>query len=101
ARLLDLPLVALLGAVREAAPVYGSGGFTSYSDAQLCEQLGGWAAAGIPRVKMKIGRQPADDRGRVREARRCVGPDVELFVDANGAYTRKQALAMAEAFAEF
>ena len=100
ARLLDLPLVTLLGAVRDAAPVYGSGGFTSYSLEQLRDQLGGWAAQGIRRVKMKIGTHPADDPGRVRAARDAIGPDVELFVDANGAYSRKQALAQAEAFAE-
>ena len=100
ARLLDLPLVTLLGAVRDAAPVYGSGGFTSYSVEQLREQLGGWVAAGIPRVKMKIGTHPADDLGRVRAAREAIGPDAELFVDANGAYSRKQALAQAERFAE-
>src|SRR5512135_2849212 len=61
ARLLDLPLVTLLGAVRDAAPVYGSGGFTSYSLEQLRDQLGGWAARGIRSVKMKIGTHPADD----------------------------------------
>jgi L-alanine-DL-glutamate epimerase-like enolase superfamily enzyme len=99
ARLLDVPLVTLLGAVRDAAPVYGSGGFTSYTTGRLREQLAGWVAAGIPRVKMKIGRQPGDDVGRVREARDAIGPAAELFVDANGAYSRKQALAMAEAFA--
>jgi L-alanine-DL-glutamate epimerase-like enolase superfamily enzyme len=44
ARLLDLPLVTLLGASREAAPIYGSGGFTSYSQEQLQNQLGGWVA---------------------------------------------------------
>ena len=49
---------------------------------------------------MKIGRHPADDLGRVRAAREAIGPDAELFVDANGAYSRKQALAMAERFAE-
>ena len=96
ARLLDVPLVTLLGAVRDAAPVYGSGGFTSYSIEQLRDQLGGWVDAGIPRVKMKIGRHPADDLDRVRAAREAIGPDAELFVDANGAYSRKQALAMAE-----
>ncbi len=100
ARLLGLPLVALLGAVRESVPIYGSGGFTSYSIAQLQEQLGGWAAQGIGRVKMKIGRDPVADIVRVRAARAAIGPDVALFVDANGAYTRKQALAQAEAFAE-
>ncbi|HZO74603.1 MAG TPA: enolase C-terminal domain-like protein [Ktedonobacteraceae bacterium] len=100
ARLLDVPLVTLLGAVREGAPIYGSGGFTSYSRAQLQRQLGNWVASGIPRVKMKIGTHPNDDVARVFEAREAIGPDTELFVDANGAYSRKQALAMAERFAE-
>ncbi|GHO70908.1 mandelate racemase [Ktedonobacter sp. SOSP1-52] len=99
ARLLDLPLVSLLGAVREAAPIYGSGGFTSYSREQLQRQLGDWVQAGIPRVKMKIGTHPDADPQRVREAREAIGPDSELFVDANGAYSRKQALALAQTFA--
>jgi L-alanine-DL-glutamate epimerase-like enolase superfamily enzyme len=34
----------------------------------------------------------------VRAARAAVGEKVELFVDANGAYDRKQALALAECF---
>lgn len=98
ARLLDLPLVTLLGAVREGVPVYGSGGFTSYSLEQLQEQLGGWVGEGISRVKMKVGTRPSDDLDRVREAREAIGPQAELFVDANGAYSRKQALAFAEQF---
>ena len=101
ARLLELPLVTLLGAVREGVPVYGSGGFTSYSVKQLQAQLGGWVTGGIPRVKMKIGRDPDADVGRVRAARAAIGPTAELFVDANGAYSRKQALAFAEAFTGF
>lgn len=99
ARLLDLPLVTLLGSVREAVPVYGSGGFTSYTVDQLQDQLGGWVRRGISRVKMKIGRHPRDDLNRVRAAREAIGAKAELFVDANGAYSRKQALAQAEAFA--
>ncbi|MGH7635083.1 MAG: enolase C-terminal domain-like protein, partial [Gemmatimonadaceae bacterium] len=95
ARLLGLPLVALLGGVREAVPVYGSGGFTSYSVPQLEEQLGGWAANGIGAVKMKIGRDAAADVTRVRAARAAIGPAVTLMVDANGAYSREQALAQA------
>jgi L-alanine-DL-glutamate epimerase-like enolase superfamily enzyme len=100
ARLLGLPLVTLLGAVRDAIPVYGSGGFTSYSIDRLQKQLGDWVAEGIPRVKMKIGTHPEDDLERARAAREAIGPDAELFVDANGAYSRKQALAFAEAFAD-
>jgi L-alanine-DL-glutamate epimerase-like enolase superfamily enzyme len=99
ARLLELPLCALLGAARDAVPVYGSGGFTSYPPARLEKQLGGWVAEGISRVKMKVGRDPAADVSRVETARNAVG-SAELFVDANGAYSPKQALAFAEHFAE-
>lgn len=95
ARLLDLPLVTLLGAAHESVPVYGSGGFTSYSNKRLQEQLGGWASEGIQCVKMKIGRHPEEDPNRVRAARQAIGSDVQLFVDANGAFSRKQALAFA------
>lgn len=100
AKLLDVALVTLLGATRDAAPIYGSGGFTSYSVAQLQEQLGGWVAAGIPRVKMKIGTHPADDLARVQAARAAIGPKAALYVDANGAYSRKQALDQAQRFRE-
>ncbi|HEX7127670.1 MAG TPA: enolase C-terminal domain-like protein [Thermodesulfobacteriota bacterium] len=99
ARLLDVPLARLLGRVRDAVAVYGSGGFTSYDDARLAAQLGGWVGAGIRRVKMKVGREPGRDVERVRVARDAIGPGADLFVDANGAYTRKQALSMADAFA--
>jgi L-alanine-DL-glutamate epimerase-like enolase superfamily enzyme len=78
--------------------VYGSGGFTTYSAQRLAEQLGGWVEQGIPRVKLKVGSRPAEDPERVKLARGAIGPDVELFVDANGAYSRKQALELAERF---
>jgi L-alanine-DL-glutamate epimerase-like enolase superfamily enzyme len=100
ARLLDVPLVTLLGPVRDSIPAYGSGGFTSYSIAQLQQQLGGWVTQGISRVKMKVGREPGEDSRRVRAAREAIGAAADLFVDANGAYRRKQALALAEVFAE-
>lgn len=96
ARLLELPLITLLGGGRKSAPVYGSGGFTSYSIEQLQRQLAGWIDAGIPRVKMKIGSQPDQDPDRIRKARASIGSTAELYVDANGAYARKPALAMAK-----
>jgi L-alanine-DL-glutamate epimerase-like enolase superfamily enzyme len=99
ARLLDLPLVRLLGAARESIPVYASGGFTSYDAAELKAQLEAWVDTGIDQVKIKVGRSPEDDAGRVEAARRAIGPDVALFVDANGAYTTKQALELAGEFA--
>ncbi len=96
ARLLELPLHRLLGAFRDAVPVYGSGGFTTYTERQQAEQLEGWVTQGIPRVKIKVGedwgRRTDRDTARVRAARAVVGPSVELYVDANGAYTPKQAV---------
>jgi len=100
ARLLRLPLVKLLGAVRSEIAVYGSGGFTSYSDDQLQRQFAGWVESGIRMVKMKVGREPDRDVERVRCARAAIGQAALLFVDANGAYTRKQALKLASLFNE-
>jgi L-alanine-DL-glutamate epimerase-like enolase superfamily enzyme len=98
ARLLDLPLVTLLDAPHETAPIYGSGGFTSYSLDEIREQLSGWVADGIPRVKIKVSRDPGRDPARLAAAREAIGSDVELLVDANGALARKDAVAWAWRF---
>jgi L-alanine-DL-glutamate epimerase-like enolase superfamily enzyme len=98
ARVLGLPLCSLLGMARDRVPIYGSGGFTAYSFQRLAQQLGGWVEEGIPRVKMKVGSVPSEDPERVMVARDAIGPATELFVDANGAYSRKQALELAERF---
>jgi L-alanine-DL-glutamate epimerase-like enolase superfamily enzyme len=99
AKLLGLPLAKLFGMRRESIPVYGSGGFTNYSDRQLSDQIEGWLKQGIRLMKIKVGSDAKRDPERVRHARRSAGQSVSLFVDANGAYTRKQALQMAEIFA--
>ena len=105
ARLLELPLPQLIGAVHETVPVYGSGGFTTYHDTHLATQLTGWVhGQGIERVKIKIGeswgRAFERDLARVRHARDAIGPHAELYVDANGGYNRKQAVRMGHALAE-
>jgi L-alanine-DL-glutamate epimerase-like enolase superfamily enzyme len=100
AHLLGLPLCLLLGRFHESVPVYGSGGFTTYSLERLSEQMAGWVEQGIPRVKMKVGSEPARDPERVRAARAAIREETELFVDANGAYSVKQALSLAERFVE-
>ncbi|MBE1552142.1 L-alanine-DL-glutamate epimerase-like enolase superfamily enzyme [Mycobacterium sp. OAS707] len=97
ARVLQVPLHHLIGAVRDAVPVYGSGGFTTYDAGQLREQLTAWAKElGIPRVKIKIGEswgaRVDRDLARMAQARDVIGDDVELYVDANGGYGRKQAV---------
>ncbi|GHC68204.1 enolase C-terminal domain-like protein [Streptomyces cinnamoneus] len=105
ARLLQVPLVRLIGAVAETVPLYGSGGFTTYHDTHLAAQLTSWVHGhGIERVKIKIGeswgRAVPRDLARVRHTRQTIGPDTALYVDANGAYTRKQAVRVGQALAD-
>ncbi|MGI4793228.1 MAG: enolase C-terminal domain-like protein [Janthinobacterium lividum] len=100
AKLLDLPLAHLLGRYRDEVPIYGSGGFTSYDDARLAEQLLGWVEQdGCRWVKMKVGTQPERDPERVARAKAGIG-SATLFVDANGAYGVKQATELARRFAD-
>src|SRR5205823_9275757 len=73
ARALGLPLCDLAGRVHDEVPVYGSGGFCSYPPGRVAEQLGGWVAGGIRRVKMKVGRRPDEDPQRIEAARAAVG----------------------------
>jgi L-alanine-DL-glutamate epimerase-like enolase superfamily enzyme len=105
AKLLELPVCGLLGTAREDVPVYGSGGFTTYDDATAAAQLQRWVGDwGIPRVKIKIGESwgacEQRDLARIAFARSVIGPDVELYVDANGGYRRKQAIRIAHRMAE-
>lgn len=99
-KLLDVSVASLLGPVRREVMAYGSGGFTSYSERELLDQMTGWVASGMRAVKMKIGRDPASDLKRVQSVKKAIGTHADLFVDANGAYTRKQALSQAYRFAE-
>jgi len=96
ARLLGVPIQQLLGTVRGDVPLYGSGGFTTYDEGQLRRQVTGWLDAGMERVKIKIGESwgtdVARDLARVEQVRSIVGDDVEIFVDANGGYSTKQAI---------
>ncbi|CAM2159062.1 L-talarate/galactarate dehydratase (plasmid) [Pararobbsia alpina] len=101
ARRLNVPLAALLGQRRERVAVYGSGGFTTYDDARLREQLGKWVHEdGCRWVKLKVGSDPRRDPERVRVSREAIGNDAGLFVDANGAFDRDTALHYAQRFAE-
>jgi L-alanine-DL-glutamate epimerase-like enolase superfamily enzyme len=100
AKLLGQSLIRLLGKTRDSITAYGSGGFTSYTEKQLLDQLTGWAKDGFSAVKMKIGRDAAADLQRVAAVRRALGDRTEIYVDANGAYGRKQALASSQTFSQ-
>ncbi len=106
ARLLGSSVTSLLGRAREKVPVYGSGGFTTYDEARTREQLTGWVEKDrIPRVKIKIGESWGSneprDLARVALAREVIGPDTELYVDANGGYSTGQAVRMAHQMDDF
>jgi L-alanine-DL-glutamate epimerase-like enolase superfamily enzyme len=101
AKLLKCSVVDLLGPAHSSVIAYGSGGFTTYNNQQLVAQLSGWVADGLKSVKMKIGAEPPADLERVHTAREAIGPSTNLFVDANGAYSTRQAIAFARKFEEF
>jgi L-alanine-DL-glutamate epimerase-like enolase superfamily enzyme len=106
ARSLGLPVCRLLGRVHDEVAVYGSGGFTTLTDGELVAQLDHWVRRQrIPRVKIKIGESSggrvARDLDRVAVTRDKVGDDVEVYVDANGAYSPGQARRVAERLLEW
>jgi L-alanine-DL-glutamate epimerase-like enolase superfamily enzyme len=100
AQLLDLSLADSLGRFHDAIPAYGSGGFTSYGNAELAEQLRGWVERGAGAVKIKVGREPERDPERLAAAREAIGAEVRLMVDANGAFERRAAARWAQRYAE-
>jgi len=101
ARLLDVSLVDLFGRARATVPVYGSGGFTTWSDEQTTERLGELVhgAEGIRAVKLKIaeewGSNERRDLHRIEVVREAVGTGCDVMVDANGGYQAKQAARVA------
>lgn len=99
ARLVGVPLVEVLGGARDEVPCYASGGFTSTELPELAREVEGYVAAGHRRIKIKIGVSLRADVERARVVRDTAGPGVELMVDANGRYTYKEALALADQLA--
>jgi L-alanine-DL-glutamate epimerase-like enolase superfamily enzyme len=105
AKMLGLPLYKLLGPYTDSVPVYGSGGWTTLSDAELVNEMAGYVQRGFTHVKMKVGRNfgscEADDIRRLALVRKALGADVGIYVDANGGYRAKQAISIAKRFEEY
>jgi L-alanine-DL-glutamate epimerase-like enolase superfamily enzyme len=91
ARAAGLPLHKYLGAAHlDRVPAYASGGY--YLEGKTPEKLGAemasYVARGFKAVKMKVGRlSPAEEEKRIAAARKAVGPDVLLMLDANNAWS--------------
>ncbi len=95
-RYLNQPIYKLLGgAFRQSIPVYGYGMMLQRipelekSFARESVQI---AEAGYKAMKMKIGLGPAKDIRLVEAVRGAIGPDILLMVDANHAYTAREAI---------
>lgn len=100
-KLLGQSLPVMFGAGAIPLHIYGSGGFTSYSDRTTISQFSDWAdQLGCTRFKMKVGADPRRDPQRVRAVRDAL-PDAELMIDANGACNPRAALALADQISEF
>ncbi|WAJ29106.1 L-fuconate dehydratase [Antarcticirhabdus aurantiaca] len=78
---------------REGYPCYTtSAGWLGYSDEKLRRLAKEAVDAGFRHVKMKVGRDLADDIRRLTIAREAVGPDVNLMIDANQVWEVDQAI---------
>jgi L-alanine-DL-glutamate epimerase-like enolase superfamily enzyme len=100
----QLPLYKLLGGYRRSLPCYVAGGY--YADGKtlgaLAEEMRGYLDDGVRAVKMKIGGASVrEDVARVAAVRNEIGPEVELLVDANGAYRAGDAIRIARELEEF
>jgi D-arabinonate dehydratase len=105
AKYFKVPLYQLLGPYTDTVPIYGSGGWTDFTEAELVKEQLGYVEKGIPRVKMKVGKDfgqsEREDIKRLAAVRKAVGDDVEIYIDANNGYYAKQAIYMAKEFAQF
>ena len=105
AKSVNLPLYKLLGPYQESVPVYGSGGWTNFTETELIKEMTDYVSDGIPRVKMKVGKDfgqsEREDIARVAAVRKAVGDDVAIYIDANNGYYKKQSIYMAKEFENY
>jgi L-alanine-DL-glutamate epimerase-like enolase superfamily enzyme len=89
-KIANLPVCRLLGGNLSRVPVYASGGWTSYDDDQLVDEMKSMVGRGFSHIKMKVGfgggTQPNRDVERVRKVREAVGPDIRILIDANNCF---------------
>lgn len=101
-RITGQPVHKLLGCYRDSVPSYGSGINLNLDDDELVAQMAGFVRAGFRMVKMKIGHpDPQRDIERIRRVREAIGPDVDLCVDANNAWSLTTAIEIARQIEPF
>ncbi len=78
------PVWKMLGVSRTEVPVYGSGGWLSYTDEELIDEVTGYKARGFQAVKIKVGaKEQGRDMHRLRLVREAVGDNINIMMDAN------------------
>lgn len=103
AQALGVPIYKALGAVRDSIRAYGSGGWAPGDEAE--QEMAGYVAKGFTAVKMRVvgrdGFSASNTIRRVAAARRGIGPDVELMVDAHGCMDTSTAIGLARRLEEY
>lgn len=103
AQAMGIPVYQALGAVRDTVRGYASGGWAPGNEAQA--ELGGYAAKGFTAVKMRVvGRDGFSVENcvrRVAAARRGIGPNVELMIDAHASLETPVAIQIAKAVEQY
>lgn len=96
---LGLPLYELFGGTDPEVPAYASGLHYSLDDAQARDAFERYAERGFDAAKVKVGYPSAEaDIDRLELVRTAMGEDVTLMVDANGAWTPKEAIRRVHAY---
>ncbi len=94
ARSLDIPLHQLFGGkMRDEVPVMRV--LSIKEPDEMADRARGLLDAGYRFIKIKVDGHVGDDYERVRAIRQQVGPDIRLIIDANQAYTPKDAILIA------
>ena len=98
AKTLGQPVWKLFGSYRDRVPLYGSGGWLSYSLPELLEEVKAYARRGFKAVKVKVGSPELErDIERLTRVRDAVGPGINIMMDANQGMDLSSALRLAEA----
>lgn len=95
---LGQPVWRLFGVCHRRVPLYGSGGWLSYSIDELLDEVKRYAARGFTAVKIKVGSPDVEtDVERLTRVRETVGPGVRIMMDANQGMSVGNALRLAAA----
>ena len=84
AKSLNVPVLKMFGTHHSRVPLYGSGGWLSYSIPELLDEVTRYVTRGFRAVKIKVGSPNLqNDIERLTRVREAVGPHIQIMMDAN------------------